>query len=130
MNMLGVPKYTVNTDERYPTLISRAHHDRVARRAHALDHYGAATEEQRQAVTSTRSRHPICARPRCLKRRSQLTTVGIKWPGPLPSKGDPRVARARGSKSLTLEGCGYQPEASKPAWREREPQTPSIYKDY
>jgi hypothetical protein len=57
-------------------------------------------------------------------------TAGIKWPGPLPSKDDPRVARARGSKSLTLEGCGYQPVASKPAWREREPRTPSIYKDY
>jgi hypothetical protein len=38
------------------------------------------------------------------------------------------VARARGSKSLTLEGCGYQPVASKPAWREREPRTPSIYR--
>jgi hypothetical protein len=57
-------------------------------------------------------------------------TVGIKGPGPLPSKDDPRVVRARGSKSLALEGCGYKPEASKPTWRELEPQTPSIYKNY
>jgi hypothetical protein len=40
------------------------------------------------------------------------------------------VARARGSKNLTLKGCGYQPETSKPAWREPEPQTPSIYEGY
>jgi hypothetical protein len=36
------------------------------------------------------------ARPR---HRIVDATVGIKWPGPLPSKGDPRMARARGSKN-------------------------------
>jgi hypothetical protein len=63
-------------------------------------------------------------------RTTVAATTGIKWPGPLPSKDDPRVARAQGSKILTLEGYNYQPVASKPAWREQEPQTPSIYKDY
>jgi hypothetical protein len=40
------------------------------------------------------------------------------------------VARAQGSKSLTLEGCDYPLVASKPAQREQGPQMPSIYKDY
>jgi hypothetical protein len=57
-------------------------------------------------------------------------TVGIKWPGPLPSKDDPRVARARGSKNPTLKGCDYQLVVSKPAQCERVPQVPSIYKNY
>jgi hypothetical protein len=68
---------------------------------------------------------PEKARP---QRRTVAATMGIKWPGPLPSKDDPRVARAPGSKNLTLEGCGYRPVASKPAQRERAPQVPSIYK--
>jgi hypothetical protein len=38
------------------------------------------------------------------------------------------VARAPGSKNLTLEECDYRPVASKPAQRERAPQVPSIYK--
>jgi hypothetical protein len=42
-------------------------------------------------------------------------TVGIKWPGPLPSKDDPRAAQAQGPKKPTLEGCDYQAVASKPA---------------
>jgi hypothetical protein len=57
-------------------------------------------------------------------------TMGIKWPGPLPSKDDPRMARAPGSKNRTLEGCDYRPVASKPAQRERAPQVPSTYKNY
>jgi hypothetical protein len=69
---------------------------------------------------------PEKARPR---RRTVAAAVGIKWPGPLPSKDDPRAARAPGSNNLTLEGCGYRPVASKPAERERAPQVPSIYKN-
>jgi hypothetical protein len=38
------------------------------------------------------------------------------------------VARAPGSKNLTLEGCDYRPVASKPVQQERAPQVPSIYK--
>jgi hypothetical protein len=57
-------------------------------------------------------------------------TVGIKWLGPLPSKRDPRTARAQGSKNPTLEGCDYRPVVSKPAQRERAPQVPSIQEDY
>jgi hypothetical protein len=55
-------------------------------------------------------------------------TAGIKWPGPLPSKDDPRAARAPGSKNLTLEECNYRLVASNPAQHERAPQVPSIYK--
>jgi hypothetical protein len=57
-------------------------------------------------------------------------TMGIKWPSPLPSKRDPRVARAKGSKKLTLEGCDYRLVVSKPTQRERAPQVPSIQEDY
>jgi hypothetical protein len=70
---------------------------------------------------------PEKARP---QRTAVAVTVGIKWPGPLPSKDDPRVARSQGSKDLTLEGCDYQPVVSKPAQREQEPRVPLIYKDY
>jgi hypothetical protein len=47
---------------------------------------------------------PENARPR---RTTVAASAGIKWPGPLPSKDDPRVARAQGSKDPTLEGCNY-----------------------
>jgi hypothetical protein len=57
-------------------------------------------------------------------------TVGIKWPGPLPSMCDPRMALAQGSKNPTLEGCDYRPVVLKPAQRERAPQVPSIQEDY
>jgi hypothetical protein len=70
---------------------------------------------------------PEKARPR---RRTVAATVGIKWPSPLPSKDDPRAARAPGSKNLTLEGCDYRPVVSKPAQRELAPHVPSIYKVY
>jgi hypothetical protein len=68
---------------------------------------------------------PEKARP---QRKTVAATTRIKWPGPLPSKDDPRAARAPGSKNLTLEGCDYRPVASKPAQRGRAPQVPSIYK--
>jgi hypothetical protein len=54
------------------------------------------------------------------------TTVGIKWPDPLPSKRDPRAARAQVLKKPTLEGCDYRPVVSKPTQREQAPQVPSI----
>jgi hypothetical protein len=38
------------------------------------------------------------------------------------------VARAPGSKNLTLEGCDYRLVASKHTQHERAPQVPSIYK--
>jgi hypothetical protein len=70
---------------------------------------------------------PEKARP---QRITLATTVGIKWPGPLPSKDGPRVARARGSKNPTLEWYDYRPVVSKPTQRERAPQVPSIHEDY
>jgi hypothetical protein len=60
--------------------------------------------------------------------KTVAATVGIKWPGLLPSKDDPRAARALGSKNLTHEGCDYRPVAWKPAQCERAPQVPSILK--
>jgi hypothetical protein len=68
---------------------------------------------------------PEKARPRC---RTVAATAGIKWPGPLESKGDPRAARAPGSKNRILKECDYRPMASKPAQREQAPQVPSVYK--
>jgi hypothetical protein len=40
---------------------------------------------------------PKKARPR---RETTVATVSIKWPGPLPSKEDPRAARAPGSNKF------------------------------
>jgi hypothetical protein len=102
---------------------------------HPRNHYGAATEEPWRAITSTRPTSPTTrtaaapkkARPR---RTTVAVTAGIRWPGPLPSKDDTRVARAQGSKDLTLKGCDYHPVVSKPTQREQEPRVPSIYKDY
>jgi hypothetical protein len=47
---------------------------------------------------------PEKARP---QRGTVDATVGIKWPGSLPSKDEPRMARAPGSKNLTFKGCNY-----------------------
>jgi hypothetical protein len=43
----------------------------VAKHTHARDHYDAATEEPRRAVTSARPRRPLRARSRRLKRRTR-----------------------------------------------------------
>jgi hypothetical protein len=40
------------------------------------------------------------------------------------------MARALGSKNLTLEGCDYRPVVSKPTQPKRAPQVPSIYENY
>jgi hypothetical protein len=65
------------------------------------------------------------ARPR---RGTVAATARIKWHGPLPSKDDPRAARAPGLKNLTLEECDYRPVVSKPAPCERAPLVPSVYR--
>jgi hypothetical protein len=70
---------------------------------------------------------PEKARP---QRTTVAMTVGIKWIGPLPSKRDPRAARAQGSKNPILEGCDYRPVVSRPAQQEQAPQVPSIQEDY
>jgi hypothetical protein len=109
------------------------HHDRGGRaHAHALSlrrgNRRAAAGRHVRPPTSPTTRAaaaPEKARPR---RRTVAATVGIKWPGPLPSKDDPRAARALRSKHLTLGWCDYRPVASKPAQREQAPQVPSIYK--
>jgi hypothetical protein len=64
------------------------------------------------------------------QRMTVATTVGFKRPGPLPSKHDPRAARAQGSENPTLEGCNYRPVVSKPTLRKRAMQVPSIQEGY
>jgi hypothetical protein len=49
----------------------------AARRTHARDHYGAATEEPRRAVTSAHPRLPLSARSQRLKRRARDAQL---WP--------------------------------------------------
>jgi hypothetical protein len=66
-------------------------------------HHGVQTGGPWRAVTSACPRHPLRARLQCLKRRAHGTKLqprlrSIKWPGPLPNKEDPRVARAPGSE--------------------------------
>jgi hypothetical protein len=39
------------------------------------------------------------------QRRTAAMTMGIKWPGPLPSKRDPRAVRAPGSKNRPSKGA-------------------------
>jgi hypothetical protein len=104
-------------------LTGGTHHDR-GDRAHARalslrrGNRRAATGRHVRLPTSPTTRAaaaPENARPR---RKTVAATVGIKWPGPLPSKDDPRAARTPGSKNLTHEGCDYRPVASKPAQRE------------
>jgi hypothetical protein len=105
----------------------------VARRAHARDHYGAATEEPRRAVTSARPHRPLRARPRRLKRRNHSARL---WPRlwalnvPVPYQVRTTLEWPEREARKTLEGCDYRPVVSKPTQRERVPQVPSIYKDY
>jgi hypothetical protein len=109
------------------------HHDRGGRaHAHALS----LRRGNRRATAGCHVRPPTSPTTRAVvalekarpRRRTVAATVGIKWPGPLPSKDDPRATRALGSKPLTLGWCDYRPVASKPARREQAPQVPSIYK--
>jgi hypothetical protein len=119
----------INCSRRHPSLTSGAHHDRNGQahaRARSLrrDNRRAAVGRHVRPPTSpttSAAAAPKKARP---QRITVATTVGIKWPGPLPSKRDPRAARARGSKKPTLEGCDYRPVVSKPTQRERAPQVP------
>jgi hypothetical protein len=92
------------------------------RRDAAGHHIRPPTSPTTHAAAAPRKAHP--------HRETVDATVGIKWTGPLPSKDDPRMARERGSKTPTLEGCDYRPVASKLAQRDRVPQVPSIYKNY
>jgi hypothetical protein len=89
-----------------------------SRRATTVRHVRPPTSPTTRAAAS-----PEKARP---QRMASTTTMGIKRPGPLPSKRDPRAARALGSKNLTLEGCDYRSVGPRPARRERAPQMPSI----
>jgi hypothetical protein len=70
---------------------------------------------------------PEKARP---QRLTTAATVGIKWPGPLPSMEDPRAPEPQAQTKPTLEGCDYRPVASKPVQSKQTPQVTSIYKIY
>jgi hypothetical protein len=107
----------------------------VARRTRTHDHYArgnrrAAAGRHVRPPTSPTTRVAAAPEKASPQRRTVDATVGIKWPGPLPSQDDPRMARALGSKNLTLEGCDYRPVVSKPTQPKRAPQVPSIYENY
>jgi hypothetical protein len=72
---------------------------RCNRRAAAGRHIRLPTLPTTRVAAAPGKAHP--------QRRTVAATVGIKLPGPLLSKDDPRVARAPGSKNLTHEGCDY-----------------------
>jgi hypothetical protein len=59
----------INCRRTTQSLTGGTHHDRSGQ-ARARDHYSAATEEPRRAVTSARTRSPLRARTRCLKRHA------------------------------------------------------------
>jgi hypothetical protein len=75
------------------------------------DHYDVAIEEPRgpSRLPPTTPTTRVVASPEKVRPRhtTAATTVGIQWPGPLPSKRDPRVARAQSSKNQTLKGYDY-----------------------
>jgi hypothetical protein len=125
----------INCRRTTQTLTGGTHHDR-GNRAHARalslrrGNRRAAAGRHVCLLTSPTTLAAATPEKACPRRRTVAATVGIKWLDPLPSKDDPRAARAPGSKNLTLKRCDYRPVASKPAQRERAPQVPSTYKVY
>jgi hypothetical protein len=112
----------LTADERHPSLTSRAHHDRSGQahaRAQSLrrGNRRAAVGRHVHPPTSPTTRATVAPEKARPPRITVAVTAGIKRPGSLPSKDDPRAARARGSKNPTLEGCECQPVVSKPAQR-------------
>jgi hypothetical protein len=73
------------------------------------------------------------ARPRRLKRRArdakpQPRLWSIKWPGPLPSKEDPRAARAPGSEKFNPRmGASVGRSSRGPSGIKQAPQAPTPY---
>jgi hypothetical protein len=102
--------HALTAGERHLPLTSRAHHDRSGQ---AHTHARSLWHDNRRAAvghhvcppTSPTTRVAAAPEKACLQCITMAVTVGIKWPGPVPSKDDPRVARARGLKNPTLEGC-------------------------
>jgi hypothetical protein len=92
----------IHCRRKFPSLTSGTHHDRGGRmsahvpssrcgnwRAAAGGHVRLSTPPTTRVAAA-----PEKARPR---RLTAATTAGIKWPGPLPIKEEPRAARAPGS---------------------------------
>jgi hypothetical protein len=92
----------INCRRNARSLASGAHHDRSGRKT---AHTPSSRRGNRRAAAGGHIRLPTppttraAAAPEkaCPRRVTIAATVGIKWPCPLPSKRDPRAARAPGS---------------------------------
>jgi hypothetical protein len=109
----------INCRRNILSLTGGPHHDRGG---HATAHGPSSWHRNARAVagghirlptppTTRAAAAPKNARPR---RETAATTASIKWPGPLPSKEDPRAARAPGSKYSTPKGCKHRLVTSGP----------------
>jgi hypothetical protein len=93
-------------------------------------HHGEEQGGPWQAVTSACPRRPLRAQPRRLKRRareakSQPRLWSIKWPGSLPSKENPRAARAPGSENFNpRKGTSVRRSPRGPFETKRVPRAP------
>jgi hypothetical protein len=104
----------INCRRTAQSLTSGTHHDQSGQahvRARSLrrGNRRAAAGRHVRPPTSPTTRAAAAPEKACPQCVTVDATVSIKWPGPLPSKDDPRMARARGSENPTLEGCDYRP---------------------
>jgi hypothetical protein len=122
----------INCREIFLSLTGGSHHDRGG---HATAGGPSSRRRTERAVAGGHVCLPTPpttrARPRCLKRRAgdakpQPRLWSIKWPGPLPSKEDPRVARAPGlGKFNPRMGAGVRRSPRGPFGIKRAPQVPT-----
>jgi hypothetical protein len=92
----------INCRRKLPSLTSGTHHDcggRTSARAPSSRHGNrrAAAGGHVRLPTPPTMRAVAAPEKARLQRLTTAVTAGIKWPGPLPSKEDPRAARAPGS---------------------------------
>jgi hypothetical protein len=92
----------INCRQKFLPLTSGTDHNRGGRTsAHALSlrrsNRGAAVGRHVRLPTQPTTRAAAAPVKACPQRLTAAATAGIKWPGPLPSKEDPRAARAPGS---------------------------------
>jgi hypothetical protein len=92
----------INCRRKLPSLTSGTHHDRGGRtsaRAPSSQHGNrrATAGGHVRLPTPPTTRAAAAPEKACPQHLTAVATVGIKWLGPLPSKEDPRAARAPGS---------------------------------
>jgi hypothetical protein len=99
----------INCRWNIPSLTNGSHHDRGG---HATARTPSSRRGNRRAVAGGHIRLPTppttraAAAPEKVRPRRETTvaTASIKWLGPLPSKEDPRAARAPGSNKFDPQG--------------------------